>query len=62
MGGLSKWVGLPAEAAEGLWHSMQAIPLHNEDLELPQSLNVLRQVLQTVGGQVEEHLQEEKRR
>lgn len=36
---------------------MEAVSLHDEDPELGQGLNVLRQVLQAVTGQVEEYLQ-----
>lgn len=57
-GGVSVQVAeSPAEAAEGPGHGVQAVPLRNEDLELHQSLDVLRQVLQAVGSQLEEHLQ-----
>lgn len=48
--------GLPDEAAEGLRQRVETVSLHNEDLELHQSLNVLCQVLQMVTGQMEEHL------
>lgn len=48
---------LPGEAAEALWKSLETVPLHDEDPELHQSLNILSQALQAVGGQVEEHLQ-----
>lgn len=48
---------LPGEAAEGLGQRVEAVSLHYENLELCQGLNVLRQVLQTVTGQVEEYLQ-----
>ncbi len=54
-------VGLPGKAAEGLRQRVEAVSLHNEDLELNQSLDVLRQVLQTVTGQVKEHLQGQRR-
>lgn len=49
--------GLPGEAAQGLGQRVEAVSLHDEDLELGQGLNVLRQVLQPVTGQVEEYLQ-----
>lgn len=49
--------GLPGEATEGLGQRVEAVSLHDEDLELSQGLNVLRQVLQAVTGQVEENLQ-----
>lgn len=48
---------LPGEAAEALGEGLEAVPLHYEDPELHQSLNVLSQALQAVGGQVEEHLE-----
>lgn len=51
---------LPGEAAEGLGQRMEAVSLHDKDLELHQSLDVLCQVLQTVAGQVEEHLSGQK--
>lgn len=49
--------GSPGEAAEGLGQRVEAVSLHDEDLKLGQGLNVLRQVLQAVTGQVEEYLQ-----
>lgn len=48
---------LPGEAAEGLWQRVETVSLNYENLELYQSLNVLSQVVQTVAGQVQEHLQ-----
>lgn len=54
--GLPAGVDLPGEAAEGLWERLETVPLHYEDLELHQNLNVFREALQAVGGQVEEHL------
>lgn len=53
---------LPGEAAERLGHRVEAVPLHDEDLQLHKRLDVLCQVLQTVTGQVQEHLEAERRR
>lgn len=50
---------LPGEVAEGLWQRVETVSLHNEDLEFHQSLNVLSKVLQTVEGQMKEHLHKE---
>lgn len=52
---------LPGEAAEGFRQRVEAVSLYDEDLELYQSLDVLGQVLQTVTGQVKEHLQGQRR-
>lgn len=54
--GLPAGVDLPGQAVEGLWEKLETVPLHHEDLELHQRLNVLCEALQAVGGQVEEHL------
>lgn len=50
--GLPGEMGLPSEATEGLWQRVERVSLHDEDLELHQSLDVLCQVLQMVTGQV----------
>lgn len=43
---------LPGEEAEGPGKRVEAVSFCDEDLELHKSLDVFRQVLQTVAGQI----------
>jgi len=45
-------VALPGEEAEGPGQRVEAVPLHDEDLEFHQNLDVFCQVFQMVTGQI----------
>lgn len=53
-------VELPGEEAEASGQRVEVVSLHDEDLELQQSLDVLSHVLQTIRGQIQEDLQEDR--